>query len=198
MKKEVNKIVLVIGFVVAIVGLWISAIAGSLQYVFNSFSVSMIAAVLAFGFIFSSNKVLKIIGYSFNALVGAQGVRTIILMEEYIRIGELVTSIGYAIMALATLIYFVAFLLAFFGFVKKYEKAEATCLYTELARYKELLEDGILTEEEFVELKQKALAGQDAKEAPAMDDLKKWKKMLDQQIISEDEFASIKKNILVK
>ena len=60
-----------------------------------------------------------------------------------------------------------------------------------------MLQDKILSEEEFDSLKQKTLANAEAK-AISIDDLKKWKKLLDQQIITEAEFKQIKDNIFNK
>lgn len=201
MKKEINKIVLFLGFLTTVAGVWVSAFT---DYVRDAITLTMIAAVLAIAFVNASNNVLKTVGYSLSAVLGAIGLDSIILMfnsKTYIiSTGTFVTSIGMVIMSLGTLIYFVVFVLNFFGFVKTRAKnapADAPCLYNELSRYKEMLGDGILTEEEFSELKQKAMDGADM-QVPSMDDLKKWKRLLDQQVITQEEFASIKKNIFAK
>lgn len=192
MKKEVNKIVLFIGFLTAIAGIWISAFsAGN----FGGMDITVIALVLALAFVNASANVLKIIGYSLNVLLGAIGLSALIKMPR-MDIGTIVIAIGLLIMTLATVIYFFVFLLGYFGFVKQKGKkaSEAPSLWNELNRYKEMQEDGILTDDEFSDLKQKAMDGADAS-VPTMDDLKKWKKLLDQQVITAEEFASIKKNI---
>ena len=192
MKKEVNKIVSFLGFLTALAGIWISAFSA---ISFGGFDLTVIALILALAFVNASNNVLKIIGYSLNACLGAIGLGTLIRIP-YLDIGTRVMAIGMLIMTLATIIYFFVFLLGYFGFVKQKDKKaeEGSSLWNELNRYKELQEEGILTAEEFADLKQKAMDGADTS-VPTMDDLKKWKKLLDQQVITAEEFASIKKNI---
>ena len=193
MKKEFNKIVAFIGFLTTLVGLWIGAF---ITYAYQGLNLVVIAVILAFAFINASNNVLKIVGYSLNVVLGAIGINAILIPFN---VGTLVASIGMMIMTLATLIYFVMFVLSFFGFVKAAKDGgkDAPCLWNELGRYKEMLTDGILTQDEFTELKQKAMENANV-DVPSIDDLKKWKKLLDQQVITEDEFASIKKNIFAK
>ena len=201
MKREFNRIVLFLGFLTAIVGLWITALKSP---AFVGLDFSVIAVILAFSFVNASNCVLKIVGYSLCGVLGANGLRAMLQLiggvEEYFSIGSFVMSLGMVIMSIAALIYLVVLILGFLGFVKKSANgrhAEDSCLWTELGRYKEMLEDGILTEEEFVELKQRAMEGS-SNQSPSMDDLKKWKKLLDQQVINQEEFATIKKNIFSK
>ena len=200
MKKEFNKIILFIGLAVAIIGVWYMAIASELSFLMNAFSVPLIAAILAFTFVCTSKDSLKTVGYALSALLGAHGLRTIVLFDGYIRISEMITAVGFIIMSLATVCHLIMILLGLLGFVKKNRNnatADANGLCDELTHYKELLKDGILNEEEFAELKQKAMEGADQK-APTMDDLKKWKKLLDQQVINDEEFVAIKKNIFAK
>ena len=199
MKKEVNKIILFLGFLMAMVGLWLTALNNPS---FTALSFTMITVILAFAFVNATNNVLKIVGYSLCGTLGASGIYALLveLSAMYISIGAVLMAVGMILMALAALIYLVAFLLGFFGFVKKNEKGgdnEVSCLWTELGRYKEMQADGILTEDEFVELKQRAMDGS-GNQSPSMDDLKKWKKLLDQQVITEEEFGAIKKNIFAK
>lgn len=197
MKKEINKIVLFLGFLTTVVGFWISVFT---DYVFGGLNLTVIAVLLAFAFVNASNNVLKIVGYSLNVILGAIGLKAMLTLGVYFSVGTLVMSIGMLIMTLATVIYFVVFLLNYFGFVKtgtKNDVADAPCLWNELSRYKEMLADGIITADEFSELKQKAMEDADI-QTPSIDDLKKWKKLLDQQIITDEEFASVKKNIFAK
>ncbi len=200
MKKEVNKIILTLGFITSMVGLWYNAINGNLNRVVYAFEVSMLAAVLAIAFIFASNTTLKNLGYGLTALLGATGIRSIILMDGNIYIGLLIPAIGFIIMSLSGILYLFALLFKFFGFVKKNDQQNclvSSGLLNELARYKEMQDDKVLTEEEFSELKQRAMENTDNK-ISSVEDLKKWKKLLDQQIITEEEFANIKKNIFAK
>ena len=192
MKKEVNKIIAFLGFLAALTGIWLSSFSA---LTFGGINLTVIALILALAFVNASNNVLKIIGYSLNVCLGAIGMSNLVRLP-YVDIGTLVMAIGMLIMTLASVIYFFAFLLGYFGFVKQKDKksSEAPSLWSELNRYKEMEEDGILTAEEFSDLKQKAMDGADTT-VPTMDDLKKWKKLLDQQVITAEEFASIKKNI---
>ena len=198
MKKEFNKIVLFIGLLVTMVGFWLRSFGST----FVGLDFTLIVMICAFGFVLVTNTVLKTMGYCLSATFGAIGISNILKMTaaNELSIGLLTMSIGMIVMSLAAVIYFVRFLLGYFGFVKKIDKQgnlNEDCLWKELSRYKELLEDGILTEEEFSELKQRAMDGAD-RESTSMDDLKKWKKLMDQQVIDAEEFSSIKKNIFAK
>ena len=121
MKKEFNKIVLCIGFLTALVGFWISVFT-SLS--FAGLTLAVIAIVLSFAFINSSNATLKIVGYSFSAFLGAVGLYYVITPAEIldlyyvIDVGALIMGIGMIVMAFASVIYFFGFLLNYFGFVK--------------------------------------------------------------------------------
>lgn len=199
MKKEFNKIVLFVGFLTALVGIWVSVFT---SLVFQGLSITALAVILSFAFVNSTNKALKTVGYSISAVLGAIGTNVILTMfiEEAIDIGAFIFAVGMVIMAFAALVYLFVFVLNYFGFVKNGQKEaskESACLCNELIRFKEMKEDGILTADEFSDLKQKAMDGAETTTS-SMDDLKKWKKLLDQQVITEEEFASIKKNIFAK
>ena len=92
MKKQINKIVMVVGFLVALVGLLIWAVSdmeidGSLLtgtaleelelfLIPDLMNVSFIAMVLAVAFVFAKNNTVKNVGYGLSALIGIDGVLT--------------------------------------------------------------------------------------------------------------------------
>ena len=196
MKKEVNKIILVIGFIIALVGTYISMLIDDISLINYLWATSNIAVILAVTFIFSKNEIIKNVGYILALYLGANGTFYVLLGPD---IGALVVSIGYIIMAVGALIYYVIFILKFFGFVKVgyTSKTRKGAIIDELNGYADLKKAGLITDEEFVEIKQKLFNGSDNKKDSSMDDLKKWKKLFDQQIISEAEFAEIKKDFLL-
>ena len=200
MKKTFNQIFMVIGFVVMIIGILLANVENALS-ISGTFSTVAIAAVFAVTCIFAANNVIKSIGYALASLVASYGIGVISWIDpRNLEIGVLVTSVGMILMGVAVLLYGLIFVLKLFGFVKSNQPKESKALNSaleELGHYKELLQDKILTEDEFVDLKQKALANSD-KKAISIDDLKKWKKLLDQQIITEAEFAQIKEDIFNK
>lgn len=195
MKKEFNKILLIIGFIVSLIGVYISAAMKEILLVNVVWSTANVAMLLSVTFVFSKNGILKNIGYILSLLLGAQGLLLYFVSPiEYV--GALITFVGYAIMAVAALVYFVIQILKFFGFVKIAGTTKNDNVIDEINSYGELKKDGIITDEEFFEIKQKLLNGSSKKKDSSMDDLKKWKKLLDQEIINEAEFASVKKNFL--
>ena len=199
MKKTLNQIVMVLGFVVVIVGTVLANLDSDIATL-ATFATANVAAIFAVTCIFAANSVIKNIGYAIAALLATYGVGVVSWINpDKPDIGALVVSVGMIIMGLATLLYALIFVLKAFGFVKNGAKDESKTAATldELGRYKEMLQDKILSEDEFDSLKQKILANAEAK-AISIDDLKKWKKLLDQQIITEAEFKQIKDNIFNK
>lgn len=219
MKKQINKIVMVVGFLVTLVGLLIWAVSdmeidGSLVkgtaleelelfLIPDLMNVSFIAMVLAVAFVFAKNNTVKNVGYGLSALIGIDGVLTLVSLskiDENVlenRAGIIVTAVGLIVMMVAALLYFGMLCMDFFGFVKKSEKDDAI---ETLAKYKELQQENVLTAEEFENVKEKLLNKTTAsnKKNGEIDVLKKWKKLLDQNVITEEEFAKIKLGIFGK
>ena len=199
MKKALNQIVMVLGFVVLVIGTALANLSTAAAIPATFVTVNL-AAIFAVTCIFAANNVIKNIGYALAAFVAAYGAGVIAwFVPETGDIGTLVASIGMLIMGVAVLLYALLFVLKAFGFVKNgtCEESKTAATLDELGRYKEMLQEKILSEEEFDSLKQKILATAEAK-AISIDDLKKWKKLLDQQIITEAEFKQIKDNIFNK
>ena len=88
----------------------------------------------------------------------------------------LIAAVGMLIMGSAVLLYTLLLILKVFGFVKNstFDEICTSTTLDELGRYKEMLHDKILTEDEFDKLKQKVLSNAESR-AVSMDDLKKWK-----------------------
>ncbi len=193
MKKEINKILLVIGFIISVVGVYISAVADEITLISLVWTTVNVAVILALPFVFAKNDVVKNIGYILSLFIGSQGVFNILVGAD---IGEMVSSVGYIVMAVAALVYFIVLILRFFGFVKVAGVTKNDAVIDEINRYGEMKKEGIITEEEFLDIKQRLLSNSNDKKNSSMDDLKKWKKLLDQQVISEAEFADVKKDFL--
>ena len=197
MKKELNKIFIVIGFIVAIVGLCVS-IADNGGILIGTFFSPIVFALFGVTCIFAANPIIKNIAYVLDVILVLDAVNVLFTYED---IGLLIYSIGLFVMTAGALIYFLVLFLAFCGFVKKGKKASnsvsGSSLLDELIRYKEMQQEKVLTEEEFSDIKQKIFDSCDNK-IGSIDDLKKWKKLLDQQVITEEEFSKIKADIFCK
>ena len=201
MKKEINKIIIILGFITAVIGACLAVLIGYPPVLMSATAIANIAALLAVTFIFASNSVVKNIGYTLSVLLSIDTFKALVLSETYNNPGFLVYYVGFAVMAVGALIYFLIKFLACCGFVKKDgTKSSENCnknLLDELMRYKEMQQEKVLTEEEFSELKEKILETSTTK-TNSIDDLKKWKKLVDQQVITEEEFSKIKSDIFNK
>lgn len=197
MKKEINKILIVLGFIVALVGLCVS-VAYNGGLLLGLYFRPLVFAIIGVTCVFATNALIKNIAYVLNAVLVIDAINILFTCTD---IGLLVYSIGLFIMTLGALIYFFILFLAFCGFVKKGKKASnsvsGSSLLDELIRYKEMQQEKVLTEEEFSDIKQKIFDSCDNK-IGSIDDLKKWKKLLDQQVITEEEFSKIKADIFCK
>ena len=191
MKKEFNKIIIFIGFIVCVIGLLIASTSPLLGTTINTLSI---APLLAVTFIFAKNSVVKNVGYGLCGI----NISTALSCFNY---GELsVVGVGLIIMFFGAFIYFLTLVLAFFGFVKgdaKNSASQSTSLLSALEKYKNLVDEKVLSEDEFNELK-KNLLSSSPNQATSIDDLKKWKKAVEQSLISEDEYQNIKSSILSK
>jgi hypothetical protein len=201
MKKELNKIIIILGFIIAVVGACLAVIIDNPPVPMAATAIANIAALFAVTFIFASNSIVKNIGYTLSVLLAIDSFKAIVLNETYDSIGFLVYYIGFIVMAVGAIIYFAINFLAYCGFVKKDRQRSnenySKNLLDELMRYKEMQQEKVLTEEEFSELKEKILEN-NAANTNSIDDLKKWKKLVDQQVITEDEFSKIKAEIFNK
>ena len=221
MKKEISKIVMVIGFLVALVGLLIWAVSDieidissieeldvslseiSMFLVPDIFNVCYIAMVLSVAFVFSKNDTVKNVGYGLSALVGLKGILSLVRLgdieKEVLdnRLGMTFCFIGMITMMVAALLYFGSIYMDFFGLVQKNKVYEKESAVDVLAKYKELQKENVLTEEEFKNKKEKLLNETIASEVKNDDPvaLKKWKKLLDQNVITEEEFTKVKSGL---
>ena len=197
MKKTVSQIFMLVGFVVLVLGMAI-ANAGSALVAFTNTAVM---AVFAVACIFASSDVIKNIGYALAAIVAADGfaIFSAINIEDP-SIGMIIASAGAWWMGLSALLYALLYVLKLFGFVfegQNAEVAKVSPVLDEIATYKKMMMDGILTEEEYNDLKQKVLDEAQTDEIPVTE-LKKLKKLLDKQIITEEEFAQYKEVLFKK
>lgn len=213
MKNVIVKTIVFIGFLVVLLGLIIDPlivqastpaeeaavsaplVITALFIAFPFFFVYLILSVI-FGmvFIFSKNETLANVGYALGAFAGAFGVMILIDSKTFslilIPIGLICMMVGAALKGILVII-------GFFGFVKPDGKQAIVNVADALSKYKELEKDGVLSEEEFLSLKDRALGECKPKNAP-IDDLKKWKKLLDQNVITEEEFAALKAKVFAE
>ncbi len=193
MKKEFNKILMVIGFAIAALGAILAPVMA--MSVESIVATSYIVPILAVCFVFAKNNVLKNVGYGLNVICGVNGITYLCFGMN---IDQMLLGVGLLIMFIATVLYFLLLCLKFFGFVKS---GKENCVGSDpikvLSQYKELVNDKIVTEEEFDELKKNLLANNETK-VNSIEDLKKWKKALDQKVITEEEYASVKASIFTK
>ncbi len=209
MKKTATQVIMVIGALIAVIGIIVDAIlSGSPIIAFSIVDLSAVAAVLAIAFVFGKKELLVTIGYLLAAIIGACALTALMTPTKividsyygqtyYYSYNLSVTGIGFIVMGVAALIYFFVKMLKCFGFVRTGKNAETGDVVAVLNKYKEMETEKIITEEEFESLKGKILKGAD-KEVSSVEDLKKWKKLFDQKVITEEEFSSVKSKIFAK
>ncbi len=207
MKNKIKKILTFIGFVVVVISTIIYAMSATIpsdEYgvdvtIFLSLGQALLTAVLpaifAVCFIFSNNKTLNNFGYALSAINLANA---FIYFASY---DLTIMAVGLIIMSLASVLYLVEIVFAFFGYVLNKTKGCGACEesssdFSEVEKYSQMLTDGIITEEEYASLKAKIFALGKKKGSSSVEDLKKWKKLFDKNLISSEEFASIKAKIL--
>ena len=197
MKKEVNKILIVIGLLVSILGLILSPFMDMFLVDATISLISLGLIVLLGGtFVFAKNNIVKNIGYGLCALSIVQASPFFFYSGT---MGLMLYGIGTVVMFVGALLYVIVLTLQYLGFVKtdSCKATETSDILLTLSKYKDLTKENILTEEEFNEIKLSLLSNTNNK-AKSIDDLKKWKKAVDQEVITQDEYANIKTNILSK
>ncbi len=201
MKKEWNKVVMVIGFLVSVLGAIIGAIESlkGATLILGYATSTMLVALLGAAFVFAKNSVVKNVGYGLAAIVGVWGIATIMDVNAVTAaVGYMISCVGAIIMLVASFIYFIVLALDFFGFVKrKSEEAKKACAIDALPEYKAMKDEQLLTDEEFEGVKRSVLENAEVK-INSLYDLKKWKKLLDQKVITEEEFSAVKKEYFSK
>ena len=199
MKKTLAQIIVAIGALVAVLGMVIDAfIYGVGIPAFNIAYLDWIVIVIAVSFVFSKKDTLLQVGYFMLLILGVSAFTTLLYPDLSVFSYFSISTIGYFVMAIGAIIFFLVKLLKIFGFVKANDKGAEVCdVVVVLNKYKEMEKDNTITEEEFNALKDKVLRGAD-KEVSSIDDLKQWKKLYDQKVITDEEFASIKSKIFSK
>lgn len=195
MKQSIVKTIIFVGFLLTILGVIIdpliaeSPLATVIGLMTNVPFFIAITAVLGTVFIFSKRETLAAVGYGLVAFVGAVGVMLLTYIDTVLMV---FIPIGLTVMFVGSVLQCVLVIIEFFGFTKQQKSEKASdSISSTLIRYKELEKDGVLSEEEFANLKGKTFAADDQK-ITSFDDLKKWKKLLDQNVITEEEFAALK------
>lgn len=115
MKKSLSELAMIIGAVIAVIGILADAFSyGESIPVFNIIDLSSVAAILAIAFVFGKDSDKAFIGYLIAVILGASALTEIIMETEF---G--IISVGYAIMGLASVVYYFIKFIAMLGFVKK-------------------------------------------------------------------------------
>ncbi len=200
MKKTLSQIIAVIGMIIAVVGLLLDATDLEMPaYAFAITDFSFAAAIAALALIFSKKEGAVGIGYLIMVVAGVAAITRIMNPIEMFAYYETISfaDVGFAVMAVAALLYYLVKLLTLLGFVKKGKATGSEDVLAVLNKYKEMEKESIITAEEFEELKAKALKVAD-KRIDDLEELKKWKKMVDQKVITQEEFAAMKGDLFGK
>ena len=193
MKDKVKKILVFIGFMLIAVGAIISGLGSTISLT----SLGYLGGVFVICFINSNNKTLVNFGYAIAGIGIADGVVAITMKNA--KIADILGGAGMILMGVAALLYAIGIVCRFFGVTrtKKGYKNNEMSTIEEIETYAEMKKDGILTEEEFVEMKNKVFKVEETTKSN-IEDLKKWKKLFDQKVITEEEFSSVKAEVLKK
>lgn len=191
MKKELNKIIIAIGFAIVLIGMIIDLfMVKDIEdaIVALASNTTVLTAVLAYAFIGAKNNVLKVVGY------GLAFINSPIALASILAGKLTIVGIGSIVMAVGATIFYIAQVLNFFGFVNG-KRDCGSDVVSDLAAIKALKDEKIITDEEFDSMK-KNIFNNSNSEISSIDDLKKYKKLLDQKIITEEEYTQLKKSII--
>jgi uncharacterized membrane protein len=120
MKKTASQIITIIGAIIAIIGIVIDAFStGAPVVAFSIVDLSAIVAVFAIAFIFGKNKDKAYIGYLLALILGLSALTTILLSPAFS-----LSSLGFVVMAIASIVYFFIKFIKMLGFEKVEKKDE--------------------------------------------------------------------------
>lgn len=194
MKRELNQIVIFIGFLAYAVGLIVGALIGDFR--FAMLSTSALTVVLGCFFVFAKNEVLKYIGYGLCVISGTEGLANVI--KGYTGTGGIICYIGQVILLVGVVIVFIRLVLKLFGYEKHKGENNNIDVIQYLNSLNTLKNDEVITEEEYAQLKAQTLEKANNNKNLTVNDLKQWKKLLDQNIITDEEFSTLKKDMFAK
>jgi len=200
MKKTLSQIIAVIGMLIAIVGIFLDAMELEMPaYAFSIMDLSFAVAIASLVLIFSKKEGAVSLGYLIMVVAGVAAITRILYPDEMFAYYEFFSfiDVGFAVMAVAALLYYSVKLLTLLGFVKKGKATTSEDVLSVLNKYKEMEKESIITAEEFEELKTKTLKVAN-KNVGDLEELKKWKKLVDQKVITEEEFAAMKGELFGK
>ena len=185
MKNKVYGFFSIVALVTTIIGLILVGVA-----VFSLPIYIIVLPVLCSSFIFAKNNVIRNVGFALCGITAALGFALITGSIDYSfeEVDIILLGVGFAIYSIIALIKLISSVLSFFG----YTRAKPIAILKEA---KQLEADGLLTEEEFSEIKSKTL-NNDTETVSSFEELKMWKKLFDQQIITEEEFSELKSKII--
>ena len=115
MKKTLSQIITLIGTVLAVVGIVVDAITRGVPTVaFSLADLSAIAAVVAIAFIFGKNQNMVYLGYLISLILGLSALSQMMVPKSYFG----VVSLGFTVMAIASIVYFFVQFIKMLGFEK--------------------------------------------------------------------------------
>ena len=204
MKNTIIKTIVFIGFLVTVLGVILdpliaedsATVAGVFVLVPFLPLYIILASVFGVAFVHSKSETLANVGYGLMAFGGAIGIGLLARVDYF---SLIVIPVGLIIMFVGSVLKAVVLVVGFFGFVKADAdgREPSDDIVGTLTKYKELENDGVLSEEEFGKLKT-GLVEREKTGKVTIEDLKKWRKLVDQKVISEEEFAAMKANFFAE
>ncbi|MBQ3235212.1 MAG: SHOCT domain-containing protein [Clostridia bacterium] len=191
MKKNFYYITITLGFVLYLV----CSILASLSEGYAPFVEGMnLYVILMIAFCFSKNKTLNIVGYSIGGIIIVYSIFALNVLGQGDDFNLLLPYISALVMGAASVVYFVGLCLKFFGFIKKNGCQDTQDSKIDLLRlYAELNKDGLLTDEEFAEIKSSVIKGSIKENKEKLAQIKELKKLFDEQVITKEEFITFNK-----
>ena len=107
MKKEFNKTIITLGFIVSLIGMLIDSIIVE-SAMFAMLGTPIFLGVFSFCFVYANNATLNRFGYVFAAVAGVDSIAAILFNTT----DAIVSYIGFIIMFVAAVVYFIRSLLS--------------------------------------------------------------------------------------
>ena len=150
----------------------------------GSMTYLSIAVALAVCFVFVKNEVIKNAGFSLSAICGAYGIisfRNLMVEVEGVDSSVSVASIGLTVMFVGACIFAILKIISFFGFVQSPCSNTYDEVFSQLAKCRELVKEGIVTDEEVSSIKNGLFKNIDTFKIN-ITDLKKFKNFLTRKL----------------
>ena len=189
--KKFNLIFISIVFVAFVIT---SILASFNAYYMEIFSSLNFYVVLMVAFCFAKSKVLNVVGYCIGGLIGVVSLNYIIVLAQGDVFLLLLPCFASIALFIPSVVYFVSACLRSLGFIKNSGVQQSQDSKIDLLRlYGELNKDGLITEEEFANVKKSVIVGGVKENKEKLVQLRELKKLFDEQVITKDEFVSFNK-----